>query len=286
MGAHLDRTIAFIRHVLAFGVVVGLIGHGRPEIARGLLGPDLLKVDLYHPFSHNVAMERNQRWNAPVKWRMFKTREEKSGLCPRAGSVLLRWATRSALILGALFVAALLLIHIPQTQALILASLTHRLESETEVGFTCKGFWWFPFMGVHVRDLDVRAAGRSVLECREASLDFDLSFVRPWLVPGTLRLDSPVLQLQKVDGRFMIFPKAVRKGGAGAKIEGPEQTGAGIMPTRARLLNIEIHSGVIVGEQNGVRVLEIKGVDGSLILKGDGEVKGPFLNLDPFKNRG
>jgi hypothetical protein len=241
-----------------------------------------LTVDLHFSFSHNGKGVRNQRSNVSGRSTLDKLREEYARK-PGVGKAALKWAERFTCILLLVCAAALTMIHLPWCQTRLLTSLARRVESETEVRVRCKGFWWFPLFGVHVRQLEVDAGGRNVLSCREAVLDLAFSFNKPWVVLESLTLRSPTLHLEKIQGSFMAFGNTPRRADPTDPSDTVRRrTERTVWPTRPRMLNVRIHSGMITADQNGLRVLDIKGMDGSLALKMDGEVKAPFLNLDSF----
>ncbi|MHC1742736.1 MAG: hypothetical protein AB9873_06855 [Syntrophobacteraceae bacterium] len=226
--------------------------------------------------------ERQLKVAAAGKWMLsgrLKGPSSRSGI---GGAVSLS-AKRFTLFLGAGLCVVLLVVHFPVTQTYLLERLSSRIEAERGIRVQCKGFWWLPFLGVHVRGLEVRSAGISILSCPEAVLDFGVSPSHRGIVLRGLRLDRPVLRLRKVNGKLLAFAKPVRKRELDGRTNAPRQTGESVWPTDAQGVNIQVSSGEITAEQDGIRVLDIKGVNGSLVLKGDGEITAPFIDLNSLK---
>ncbi len=200
------------------------------------------------------------------------------------GNTLPRRARRLAVLLGTVLLAVLLAVHFPVTQRLVLERVSYWIESETGISVLCGGGWWLPFFGIHVRDLEVRLAGNRVLSCPEAALDFEISFRRPWIGLRGLRLTRPFLRLQKVNGKLLVLDGSTLTWAAHGEKETTRRSRDSIWSIDPEGMSIQIVSGEITALQNGSRVLDIKGINGSLVLKPDGEIVAPFVNLDPFKH--
>lgn len=170
-------------------------------------------------------------------------------------------------------------------RALVFEQLTERVGAETGLTITCNGFWWIPFGGMHVKDLEVDSAAGRALSCPEAVIDFGLSLTSRALVIREIHLSKPVLQLQKAKGKWVLFKSSTGKRelhGAKDVDRRPEEPSR---QTAAHGIIVFVRSGVIRAEQDGIRVLEVKDVNGSLVIGREGEVSAPFLNLDAHKAR-
>lgn len=239
-----------------------------------------LAVDLSWPFSHNVANVYNRRRIASGR-SVSEKPGRSSPRSPGGVSTVLRWAERCIGLFVTLLLVLLVLIHIPWTQTRLLETLTGRIVSDMGLHVRSSGFWWAPFLGVHVRDLELEEAGRSVLSCPEAVVDFAFYPGRPWLVLESILLKSPTLHLKRINGRFVIFENRSREQGrrGGGGSPRPESANRP-WPSGSQMLSVQVRSGRITADQNELRVLDIKGIDGSFTLRGDGEVRAPFLKLD------
>lgn len=184
---------------------------------------------------------------------------------------LMCWMLCIMIVLPVVMFAAL---HLPFVQKMTIARFTGMIEQSTGFRVELSSYNWWPFSGLHVRNITVASMGKRIVECEELRLGYEILFEYPYLQPKELRLQRPAIHIERDPaGRWEIpwDPKERRRDLPG---EIPSWLNDMSWP------QVYVEDGTIDARQNGSKILSIKGVNGVLPVRRVLGADGPRLEMD------
>ena len=204
---------------------------------------------------------------------MFKRRFA-DGKEPGRGFAVLRLVIWIVGILIVLPAAALVVLHLPPVQRALIVRAAETMEQDTGLRLEMQSFVWWPFSSLSIRNVQVSAPGRKIVECEELRLSYRVSPQSPYVEPKEAFFVKPFIHLERdATGRWLV--PGSWKGGRMAAWGGFPHSLANLPLPRVR-----VSSGTIDAEQEGRSILTIKDVTGPLPIRLVSGPEGPKLRMD------
>lgn len=205
---------------------------------------------------------------------MQKSKKSARGEYPRNISISTRILVACVLFVLLVPLALVMTLHLPAVQGYLLQKAVEKLEAKTDLQIQFSSVRWSLWRELRLADLKVKTAGEDVLECRDASLGYHLSWQWPYLHPEAVVLEKPSLRLERdAQGRWQL------PGGKGRPPEASRS--AGPFPwARFPWPQVRIVSGTISATQDGQVVLSIADVNATISVQEVTGSGGPRFKID------
>ncbi len=193
---------------------------------------------------------------------------------PDSTFFLLRLFAWALLCVFLIILTLALAVHIPAVQEYMVKEAVLKLESSAGIGVQLDSFRWSPLHELRLFNLKVKAAGKNILECEEATLGYHFSWSWPYLHPGELSLEKPWLQLERDSQGHFQFPTEKSPGTGDLQGSKPFPWAGFPWP------QVRIVSGNIVAYQDGQVVLSVRDVNATLSFQEVPGSDGPKLKIN------
>ncbi|HYA42583.1 MAG TPA: translocation/assembly module TamB domain-containing protein [Syntrophobacteraceae bacterium] len=201
---------------------------------------------------------------------------------PFKAQLLIRPAAWGGGVLFLAATAAIIALHLPSIQKVIILRGIERVEAATNLKVQIRSYRWSPFSGIHLTDVKIESEGKQFLDCGEVRFNYRLSIRRPYLVVDKVYLEKPFLQLERDACGKWFFPafrgKSEERGRSGGPAGADEPTEP--LWTQIQLPSIQIVSGTIEAIQQGNSVISIKDIAAAVQLKAVQGEKGPRMQMN------
>lgn len=171
-------------------------------------------------------------------------------------------------------VALLAALHLPFVQKLMIAQFTGMIEQSTGLRVELSSYDWWPSSRLYVKNITVASMGKSIVECEELRLTYEIWLEYPYLQPKEARFQKPAIHIERDPAGRWKIPWDLR--GRGRDLPGKVSSWLNDMSWP----QVYVEGGTIDARQNGSSILSIKGVNGLLPVRRVMEADGPKLEMD------
>ncbi len=201
---------------------------------------------------------------------------------PHKAPFLIRLAAWGTAVLLFLALSAIIALHVPAIQKIIILRGVTRIEAATNFRVQIRSYRWWPFSGIYLTAVKIESQGKQVLDCGKVRLKYKLSIRRPYILVEEVYLVKPFLQLERsADGKWLVPVPPEGKGQIRELPIGSEPSEP--LWASIQLPRIQIVSGTIEARQEGNTILSIKDISGAVHLRAAPGAEGPEIQID-FEN--